>query len=96
MSSRQTEVEQQFPPAATHSIFDVVPLPPALAYTPLSLSVYVRSVKTDQGECIGGVCAFARCARQPVRLAPEQCPLDPVWQNPAYRFPNTPRPFKHQ
>lgn len=41
MSSRQTEVEQQFSPAATRSIFDVVALPPALAYTPVSLSVCV-------------------------------------------------------
>jgi len=28
---------------------------------------------------------------QSVYLAPEQCPLDPVWlQNPTYRFPHTP------
>lgn len=66
MSSRPIQVEQQFPPAATRSIFDVVTLPPALAYTPPSPSVrecvcvcmYVRkSVKTDQGECMW-VCVF--------------------------------------
>lgn len=83
MSSRQTEVEQQFSPTATRSIFDVVTLPLALAYIPVSLSecvcVCVR-VKTDQGECVCMcVCRFwlgSMCAS--VCLAPEQCPLDPA------------------
>lgn len=39
MSSCHSEVEQQFPPATTCLIFDVATLPPALGYTPVSITL---------------------------------------------------------
>lgn len=89
MSSRHTEVEQQFSSPANRSIFEVVTLPLALVCAAVSLSVYVcGQAKADQGECIMCVCLCVLSLgsmRPSVCLAPEQRPLDPVGRT--YSFP---------